>query len=28
VVASTKIVNGFRQLSNGHWVSARYLKAA
>ncbi|HEY4023360.1 MAG TPA: hypothetical protein VGM75_32070 [Pseudonocardiaceae bacterium] len=28
VVASTKIVNGFRQLSSGHWVSVHYLKAA
>jgi uncharacterized protein YgiM (DUF1202 family) len=28
VVAGTKTVNGFRELSNGHWVSARYLKAA
>jgi uncharacterized protein YgiM (DUF1202 family) len=27
VVAGTKAVNGFRQLSNGHWVSAHYLKA-
>ena len=26
VVAGTKTVNGFRQLSNGHWVSAHYLK--
>jgi uncharacterized protein YgiM (DUF1202 family) len=27
VVADTKTVNGFRQLANGHWVSAHYLKA-
>ena len=27
VVAGTKTVDGFRQLSNGHWVSAHYLKA-
>lgn len=27
VVADAKTVNGFRQLSNGHWVSAHYLKA-
>jgi uncharacterized protein YgiM (DUF1202 family) len=27
VVAGTKTVNGFRQLSDGHWVSAHYLKA-
>ncbi|HJP76984.1 MAG TPA: hypothetical protein VJ914_22130 [Pseudonocardiaceae bacterium] len=27
VVASAKTVNGFRQLANGHWVSAHYLKA-
>jgi uncharacterized protein YgiM (DUF1202 family) len=28
VVADAKTVNGFRQLSNGHWVSAHYLKVA
>lgn len=28
VVAGSKTVNGFRQLSDGHWVSAHYLKAA
>lgn len=27
VVAGTKTVDGFRQLSNGHWVSAHYLTA-
>jgi uncharacterized protein YgiM (DUF1202 family) len=28
VVAGTKTVNGFRQLSDGRWVGAHYLKAA
>jgi 2-oxoglutarate dehydrogenase E1 component len=28
VVAGTTTVDGFRQLSNGHWISAHYLKAA
>ena len=27
VVATSTTVNGFRQLTNGHWVSAHYLKA-
>lgn len=27
VAAGTKTVNGFRQLANGRWVSAHYLKA-